>query len=201
MRFASCLSLLVILNSAIPSTHAEVVSFQGGGTYNYFDGSTNQSVPFFFDFSYDTATPAIFSNATQATYNALSFSLTVSLAEGTWTDSATAARVGINNTGSESFQVTSEIPVNAPTFQGFGVSFYKIEFSGGADLLPSTALPSNLSLSGWTSTLASIYILPSNFTVMNATINSLSAVPEPASFGLLSGVLVLGAATLRRRSR
>lgn len=195
-------SILALSFLALPAAHAAVVSIQGGGTHAYYDGVAFRQVPFSVAFSYDTSTPVVNSFPDQAIYDALSFTFTINLLEGTWTDTTSAARIAIfSGQYQDQFQITSETDVDAPTYRGSEVFAYKVELSGAQSIFPDTSLPSTLNISDWALAKAVIYN-PSYFSIVNSDLSTLSAaIPEPASFATLAGAVVLGGAALRRRAR
>ena len=201
MRITSSLPILALPFLVLSAAHADVVTIQGGGTHIYYDGVAIQRVPFSVSFSYDTNAPVLNSVPDQAFYSALSFTLTINLIEGTWTDTTSGAQIAVfNGQYQDQFQITSETDVDAPFYRGSEVWAYKVELSGTQSIFSSTALPSTLSLADWAGGKAVVYN-PSYATLVNSNLSTLSAIPEPSSMAMLAGAAVLGGVVFRRRSR
>jgi hypothetical protein len=189
------------------AVHAAVVTFTGGGTFTYHNGSV-QNVPFTATFSYDTDATPVFSSASQGQYVGISFSLTVNLVEGTWTHTVASPFVFVNNGQyGDGFQVSSpgnSLNPPAPDFiYGLVPNSLNVELTGGNTVFSSTLLPEELDLADWTGTkVAKIYSNNYGFSsTMPFSTLTAAAVPEPATVASVIGGLVFVAAVYARRRR
>jgi hypothetical protein len=185
---------------------AVIVDIQATGNWEYYSGPDfdYHLVPYTVRFTYDTAAAPTNLTATQGVYPGLSLSLTVHLAEGTWTHTTNAPSITVNNgTFSDSFLIGSPVnPAGAPAFLGAAVDFYGFDLTGpAATTFADTSLPAEITLADFHFRKAKVYTggFANNYISKDSDTLGAAAIPEPSTWALLAGVAALGAATLRRR--
>lgn len=206
LRFAL---LLFVCFTGASRLSSQVVAFEASGQWEYYSGPDfdYHLVPFTATFSYDTTAAPTSQTSDQAVYPALSFTLTVELAEGTWTHSASTPKVTVfNGQFGDSINIASESNLSgAPTFLGDPVDFFGFELRGAWPTLSDTSLPATLALDDYWYRKAKVYAGGFTLSYLSkdaATLGTPSAVPEPATWTLIVSAAALGIVALRRyRSR
>lgn len=201
--------LLIVCFSPVSRLAAQVVAFEATGQWEYYSGPNfdYHLVPFTATFSYDTTAAPTSQTSDQAVYPALSLTLTVELAEGTWTHSATTPVVTVfNGQFGDSINIASELnPSGASTFLGAPVDYFGFELRAGWPTLSNTSLPATLALDDFWYRKAKVYADGFTLSYLSkdaTTLGTPSAVPEPATWTLIVSAAALGAVAVRRhRSR
>jgi hypothetical protein len=218
-RYAGLLVLAAALGTArLP---AVIVSYAISGvtTVNFIEAgqlSTNMPVGSTWSavVSWDTAASTLFSSGTQAQYMLTSLSLTLTGTGGSWTTSAvpggSAPSFTMNYGVRDEIQFTSGWGPAAHTnqtlyeWQPYSVNLVLGDPTNTA--IPSlTPAPSSLDLANWSTNTGhsylKLYLNNNGNRYILGSIQSISPVPEPSTYALVTGAAVLGLGLWRRRRR
>lgn len=198
----------------LSNARAQIVTFEFTGTANYVGSSLSPYFqtgdPYTLTLSYDTTAPNI-GSGNYGYYSLLSGSMIINASGGIWSADLNGdnnGQVQIENQFSyDRFQIQHS-NFSQPEVAGeTAVSWLLTMYTEATDTFGSTALPTTLDLSDWStnpsSTRFHIYFdgLGSTYDVRFsvAAINTPSAIPEPSTYAAIVGLLALGGVIWHRR--